>query len=68
MEAQTDILDAVAKAMLAIAAEPEIFDGSRDKAKQFVWSICITVMMQLDTFMDERMKILYMPSPSCMEE
>ena len=40
------------------AAKPESFDGSRDKAKQFVKSVHIAVMMQLDTFADERMKIL----------
>src|SRR5882672_5525456 len=43
----------------AKAAEPETFDGSRDKAEQFVQSVHITVTMQLDTFSDERMKILY---------
>src|SRR5882672_905270 len=43
----------------AKAAEPETFDGSRDKAEQFVRSICIAITMQLDTFSDERMKILY---------
>ena len=61
MEAQTNILDAVAKTMLTVAqailtnmptgshssrgaraAEPESFDGSRDKAEQFVQSICIS--------------------------
>src|SRR5882724_1030177 len=41
------------------AADPECFDGSRDKAEQFIQSICIAVTMQLDTFADERMKILY---------
>ena len=39
--------------------ELETFDGSRDKAEQFVRSVCIAVTMQLDTFSDERMKILY---------
>jgi len=43
----------------AKAAKPESFNGSRDKAKEFIQSICITVMMQLDTFSDKRMKILY---------
>ena len=42
----------------ARAAE-QSFDGIRDKAEQSVQSIHITVMMQLDTFVDERMKILY---------
>jgi len=40
-------------------ADPECFDGSRDKAEQFVQSIHIAITMQLDTFTDERMKILY---------
>src|SRR5712664_3381492 len=43
----------------AKAAKPETFDRSRDKAEQFVRSIHIAVTMQLDTFSDERMKILY---------
>jgi len=41
------------------AAEPERFDGSRDKAEQFIRSVHIAVTMQLNTFADERMKILY---------
>ena len=72
MEAQTDISDAMAKAMLAVAqailmnmptgshssrgaraAEPESFDGIRDKAEQLVQSIHITITMQLDMFADE---------------
>src|SRR5882672_3828 len=43
----------------AKAAELETFDGSRDKEEQFVQSVRIAVTMQLDTFSDERMKILY---------
>ena len=43
----------------ARAAELESFDGSRDKAEQFVQSIHIAAMMQLNTFMDKKMKILY---------
>jgi len=43
----------------ARAAKPESFIGSREKAEQFIQSICIAVMMQLNTFADERMKILY---------
>ena len=43
----------------AKAAELETFDGSRDKAEQFVRSVRIAITMQLDTFADERMKILY---------
>src|SRR5882724_3753388 len=34
-------------------------------AAESIWSICITVTMQLDTFMDERMKILYALSFMC---
>jgi len=41
----------------ARAAELESFDGIRDKVEQFVQSV--HVMMQLDMFSDERMKILY---------
>ena len=78
MEAQTDILDAVAKAVSATvqailtnmptgshssrgarAAKLESFDGSKDKAEQFIQSIHITVMMQLNMFADKRMKLLY---------
>jgi len=40
-------------------AEPESFDGSRDETEQFVCANHITVTMQLDTFMDKRMEILY---------
>src|SRR5882724_9976286 len=84
MEAQTDITDAVAEAMLAVvqailmnmptgghssrgarAAELESFYGSRDKAEQFIQSIHITIMMQLNMFADERMKILYALSFIC---
>jgi len=43
----------------AQVAKPESFDGIRDKTEQFVLSIHIAVMMQLDTFLNERMKILY---------
>src|SRR5882724_13090095 len=39
----------------ARAAKPESFNGSRDKAELFH----IAITMQLDTFVDERMKILY---------
>jgi len=42
----------------ARAAKLEIFDGSRDKAEQSIQSIHITVMMQLNMFVDERMTIL----------
>ena len=41
------------------AAKPESFYGSRDKAEQFVQSICIAVTMQLNMFAAKRMKILY---------
>ena len=43
----------------ARAAKPESFDGSRDKAEQFIQSIHITMIMQLDTFSEEIMKIQY---------
>ena len=36
----------------ASAAEPESFDGSRDKAEQFIQPIHVTVMMQLYMFVD----------------
>jgi len=41
------------------AADLEFFDGSRDKAEQFIQSIHIAITMQLNMFADERMKILY---------
>src|SRR6266481_7446055 len=41
------------------AADPEPFDGNRDKMEEFVWAIQIVVTMQADTFADERMKFLY---------
>ena len=77
LEAQGDVTNTAAKAMLSIAhviltnipaatgsrslrntqvAEPESFNGNRYKAKQFIH---IAVLMQLDTFKDERIKILY---------
>src|SRR5882724_5852496 len=84
MEAQSNIMDAAAKATSAIAqailtnmptgshlsrgvkvADLECFNGSRDKAEQFLQSICIAVTMQLDMFVDERMKILYALSFMC---
>ena len=40
-------------------AKLESFDESKEKREQFVWAICIMVMMQIDTFVDKRMKILY---------
>jgi len=43
----------------ARAAKLESFSGSRDKAEQFIQSVCITFTMQLKAFVDERMKILY---------
>ena len=43
----------------ARAAKPESFDGSRDKAEQFNQSVCIAVTIQLNMFVDKRMKILY---------
>ena len=47
------------------AAELETFDRSRDKAEQFFRSVHISVTMQLDTFSDERMRILYALSFMC---
>src|SRR5882672_4851455 len=49
----------------AKAAEPETFNRSRDKAEQFIRAVRIAVTMQLDTFSDERMKILYALSFMC---
>ena len=46
----------------AKVADPETFDRIQEKTEQFVKSICITVTMQIDTFADERMKILYVSS------
>src|SRR5882724_3308229 len=46
-------------------ANPECFNGSRDKAEQFVRSIRIAITMQLNMFVDERMKILYALSFMC---
>src|SRR5882724_111798 len=43
----------------AKAADPEAFDGTRGKTKQFVRSIHIAVTMQINAFANERMKILY---------
>src|SRR5882724_7864470 len=37
-------------------ADPELCDGSQEKTKQFIWSICIAVTMQIDAFTNERMK------------
>ena len=41
------------------AADPKLFNGNQDQTKEFVRAIRIMVTMQADTFMDERMKILY---------
>ena len=43
----------------AKVADPETFDGNQEKTEQFVQSVCIAVTMQINTFTDERMKILY---------
>ena len=43
----------------AKAADLEAFDRSQGKTEQFIRSIRITVTMQIDTFTNERMKILY---------
>ena len=42
----------------ARAAKPEAFDRIREKTEQFFWAIHIMVAMQMDTFMDERKKVL----------
>ena len=47
------------------AAKPESFNRSRDKAKQFIQSVWISIMMQLNTFKDGWKS--YMLSPSCKE-
>src|SRR6266481_4746392 len=47
------------------AADPETFDGNRDKTEEFVWAIWIAVAMQADTFANERMKVLYAHSFMC---
>ena len=47
------------------AANPECFNGSRDQAEQFFQSICIAITMQLNMFVDKRMKILYTLSFMC---
>src|SRR5882724_9076287 len=41
------------------AADPETFDRSQEKTEQFIQSVRIAITMQIDTFADERMKILY---------
>ena len=45
----------------AKAANPELFNGNRDqsKSKAFIRAIWIAVTMQADTFVEERMEILY---------
>ena len=44
------------------AADPELFDGNWDQTEEFVRAIQIVVTMQADTFVDKRMKILYVLS------
>ena len=66
MESQSDISDTATKATSAVGqtilmsmptgSHPS--NRSRDKAEQFVWSVHIAVMMQLDMFSDKSMKIL----------
>src|SRR5882724_8229833 len=43
----------------AKASDPEPFYGSWESMEQFIRSIHIAVTMQLNAFMDKRMKILY---------
>jgi len=72
MQAQDDVTDAVVKAVSpgntptmshslqsTKAAKLESFNGSRDKMEQFVQAVCIPVTMQIDTFTNKRMNILY---------
>ena len=40
-------------------ADPEPFNRNQDQTNEFIRAIRITVTMQADTFVDERMKILY---------
>jgi len=61
----TDMLTGNHPARRARAAKPKIDDGSRDKAEQFIQSVHVAVMMQLNTFTNERMKILYALSFMC---
>jgi len=49
----------------ARAPKLEGFNGSRDKTEQFIQSVYIAVMMQLDMFTDKRIKILYALSFMC---
>ena len=43
----------------AKAANPKPFNGNCDKTEEFVRAVQIMVTMQVDTFMDKRMKVLY---------
>jgi len=43
----------------AKVANLETFNGSQEKTKQFVQSVCIAVTMQINAFANQRMKILY---------
>src|SRR5882724_8993120 len=43
----------------AKASDPEPFDRSQESMEQFIRSVHIAVTMQLNAFMDERVKILY---------
>src|SRR5882724_6888916 len=73
-EAAVKVASAVAQAILgnmptvsysswsAKAAEPESFDGNRDKKIGAVHLSCLHCSHKIDTFMDERMKILYVLS------
>ena len=49
----------------AKAADPKPFDGNCDKTKEFVRAVWIVVTMQVDTFADKRMKVLYALSLMC---
>ena len=49
----------------AKAADPEPFNGNQDQTEEFIRAVWIVVTMQADTFVDERMKILYALSFMC---
>ena len=46
-------------------ADPKLFDGNRDQTEELVRAIWIVVTMQADTYVDKRMKILYVLSFMC---
>ena len=44
---------------IAKTTDPGPFDGNHDKTEEFVRAVQIAVTMQVDAFVDERMKVLY---------